>query len=129
LEFDPQFVDEWKAEDGPLWLHLNLEDPNAQSWFEEEHHLNPVVIEALLAVESRPRLTRLDDSALLAFRGVNLNEGAEPDDMVGIRFWADGNRVISTFRRSLQTGDWTKDLGRIRRGTRLPPRCENERNH
>ena len=40
---------------------------------------------------------------MLNLRGVNLNPGAEPDDMVSVRIWTDGKRVISTRRRPLQS--------------------------
>ena len=88
-----------------LWIHLNMENPAAREWLNSQDYLNPVAIESLLTIESRPRLTKLGDSALLAFRGVNLNEGAQPDDMIGIRLWVDETRVISTFRRHLKSVD------------------------
>ena len=88
-----------------LWIHLNMENPAARDWLNSQDYLNPLAIEALLTIESRPRLTKLGNSALLAFRGVNLNEGAQPDDMIGIRLWADETRVISTFRRTLKSVD------------------------
>ena len=88
-----------------LWLHLNMENPAARDWLKSQDYLNPVAVEALLTIESRPRLTRLGNSALLAFRGVNLNDGAQPDDMIGIRLWVDETRVISTFRRNLKSVD------------------------
>ncbi|NNC90104.1 MAG: zinc transporter ZntB [Akkermansiaceae bacterium] len=103
--FDPGQLDTWDPAAGPLWLHCDLTDPAAQEWITNHSGLEPVAIEALLTVESRPRVTRIGDGALLAFRGVNLNEGSTPDDMIGIRLWVDEHRVISTFRRNLRSVD------------------------
>jgi zinc transporter len=62
-------------------------------------------------VESRPRVTRLGKGILLAFRGVNLNEGAAAADMIGIRVWLDEHRVITSQRRQLRSvGDVVQAL-------------------
>ena len=103
--FSPADLGTWTPAKGPLWLHFDLTEPAAQEWITGSSGLDPVAIEALLTVESRPRVTRIGDGALLAFRGVNLNEGAAPDDMIGIRLWVDAHRVISTFRRHLRSVD------------------------
>jgi zinc transporter len=60
-----------------------------------------VIGDALLADESRPRVTEFDNGLLVALRGVNLNPGAEPEDMVSLRIWAEKNRIITTRRRKL----------------------------
>ena len=60
-------------------------------------------MEALLTVDSRPRLNPVGKGALLAFRGINHNPGNAVDDMVGIRIWIDATRVITTFRRNLRS--------------------------
>ena len=102
---DPSRIDRWSPENGPLWLHLDLTNPAAREWIASHSGIDPVAVEALLTIDSRPRLSRIGNGALLAFRGVNLNEGATPDDMVGIRIWADEHRVLSTFRRNLRSVD------------------------
>lgn len=96
-------LEAWTPESGPLWLHLDLANAAARDWLTKKSGLGKVAVEALLTVDSRPRLTQIGDGALLAFRGVNLNEGATPDDMIGIRIWADEHRVISTVRRALRS--------------------------
>src|SRR3990167_8753751 len=42
-----------------------------------------------------------DQGLLLFLRGVNLNPGQEPEDMVSIRIWIDQQRIITTRRRKL----------------------------
>lgn len=105
VELDRPAIDAWSPSAGPLWLHLDLTNSDAQDWLTHHSGLEPLAIEALLNIESRPRIIRIKDGALLAFRGVNLNEGADPDDMIGIRLWVDEHRVISTFRRRLRSVD------------------------
>ena len=65
------------------------------------------VIEALTADETRPRCTVHGDGVLLNLRGVNLLPGAEPEDMISIRFWIEETRVISVGLRPLVA---TRDL-------------------
>ncbi len=63
--------------------------------------LEPVVIEALTAEETRPRCTVHGHGALINLRGVNLSPGAEPEDMVSVRFWVEPNLLVGVFRRPL----------------------------
>ena len=91
----------WTPSDGSLWVHLNYTVPEAQQWIKEESQLEDVLGDALLADESRPRVTAFDDGLLIALRGVNLNPGADPEDMVSLRIWAEKDRVITTRRRKL----------------------------
>jgi len=94
-------IQDWTVAAGLLWVHLDFTAPEAQRWIKEKSRLEEVVGDALLADESRPRITTLDDGVLLALRGVNLNPGADPEDMVSLRIWAEKDRVITTRRRKL----------------------------
>jgi zinc transporter len=94
-------IQEWTDSAGLLWVHLNFEAPEAQRWIKEESQLDDVVGDALLAEESRPRVTAFDDGLLIAVRGVNLNPEADPEDMVSLRIWAEKDRIITTRRRKL----------------------------
>ena len=91
----------WCPEQGLLWVHLDYTFPEAQQWLRETSGLDTVACEALLAEETRPRSVVFQDELLLQLRGVNLNPGADPEDMVAIRLWSDGNRIVSTRRRRL----------------------------
>jgi zinc transporter len=93
------------AGDGLLWVHLQREAPETRRWLNDVAGVPDVAIEALLAAESRPRATLFEDKLLLDLRGVNLNPGADPEDMVAIRGWFDGNRMITVRRRKLMAVD------------------------
>ncbi|WP_370053057.1 zinc transporter ZntB [Neptunomonas sp.] len=83
------------------WIHLNFDNPGAKQWLRNESQIDPIVVEALLAEESRPRFNQYDNGVLLILRGVNLNPDEDPEDMVSIRIWLEEGRIISTRRRVL----------------------------
>ncbi len=92
---------QWHADQGLLWLHFDFTDAEAVRWIREQSDLDEIAIEALLSDETRPRAAPLNDALLVSLRGVNLNPGSDPEDMVSIRIWTDGQRIISTRRRKL----------------------------
>ncbi len=98
---DPQSVSQWSAEAGTLWLHMDVNDEASRGWLHNESGLEPVIVDALLADETRPRSFSTDHGLLVVLRGVNTNPGANPEDMVSVRVWIDKNRIISTRRRRL----------------------------
>jgi len=76
-------------------------------WMEEDKELDCMAARNLLAADSRPRTIFHNDALLVNLRGVNLNEGSEPEDMIGIRFFVQNDRVISVERRPLKA---TRDI-------------------
>lgn len=85
------------------WVHLDATDPACRAWLEREvNYLDEIIIDALLADETRPRVLEFKGGSLLILRGVNLNSDAVPEDMVSIRLWVDNHRIISMQRRPLK---------------------------
>jgi len=82
------------------WIHIKRGTPEADAWLADAG-LSHYLVQALTEEETRPRCIVDDEGALLILRGVNLAAGAEPEDMVSIRFFCDGKRVISVWRRPL----------------------------
>jgi len=85
-----------------IWLHLNMNSQEAQRWIRARADIPHAAQSALLAGETRPRVSNFDNGLVVNLRGVNLNEGADPEDMVSLRIWLDGRRVITTRRRRLK---------------------------
>jgi zinc transporter len=83
------------------WIHLQLESEPAQEWLREESGLPPIAIDALFSAETRPRCSVIDGGLLVNLRGVNLNPGEEPEDMVSIRIYLDKDRIFSVRKRKL----------------------------
>ncbi len=101
----------WESEQGLLWLHLDARAEQTRQWMSGEGRLPIIVPPALLAEETRPRTSAVGDGALVVLRGVNLNPGADPEDMVSIRLWVEARRVISTrLRRLLSVEDVVASL-------------------
>ena len=85
------------------WVHLDGNKPGTRTWLAENiSYLDNLILDALLAEETRPRIIEFEKGALLILRGVNLNENADPEDMVSIRLWIDAHRIISVQRRPLK---------------------------
>jgi zinc transporter len=106
--------------EGYLWAHVQRGDPGARTTLLSAG-LNPLILEALLAVETRPRWLALESGLLVVLRGVNLNPGAEPEDMVALRVWLEPGRVITVLgrqmlavkdlRKALEAGHGPRDTG------------------
>lgn len=97
----PDAVAAWSPDQGPLWLHLDLTDPQSQRWVETAGRLPDAAINTLLAGETRPGSQLIGDGLLLVLRGVNTNPGQDPEDMVAVRLWVERDRVVSSRRRRL----------------------------
>lgn len=91
-----------KAEES-LWLHWDRSHLQAQAWLRTQSGLDEFSCNLLLEENTRPRVLALPaDELLLFLRGVNLNPGAEPEDMVSVRIFANARRVISLRLRPLR---------------------------
>jgi zinc transporter len=89
-----------------VWLHWDRSHPQTQTWLRSTSGLSQFVCDLMLEENTRPRLLALPENELLLFlRGVNLNPGAEPEDMVSVRIFAAAQRVISLRLRSLRATD------------------------
>jgi len=96
---------------GFAWVHLDRQDPSARAWLRKKAGLPSLLCDALLAEETRPRCEITRNGLLLILRGVNMNAGADPDDMVSLRLWSDGRRLISLrMQRVLAVADVEEHL-------------------
>lgn len=103
--FDWPQIRQWRPEQGVLWVHLDYTSEPARRWLREDSGLDPLVAGALVQEETRPRSAPADDGLLVLLRGVNMNPGAEPEDMVSIRIFASEQRIVSTRHRRLLSVD------------------------
>ncbi len=85
------------------WVHLDATHPDTHQWLKENlSYLDPLIISALLAEETRPRLMEINDGLLMILRGMNFNKNADPEDMISVRVWADPHRIVTLRRRPLK---------------------------
>lgn len=96
----------WQPADGVLWVHLDRAADTSRQWLQENSGLDALVVQALLAEETRPRCAPVDNGVMLFLRGVNLNPGSDPEDMVSIRLHVHERRIVSVrLRRLLSVND------------------------
>lgn len=114
-------VNKWTPADGVLWLDCDLTEPAAQDWVEDASGTSRTIVDILLAGETRPRLVAENGGLAIILRGINMNPGAVPDDMVSVRIWLENSRIITSHRRmlltisdlreSLESGNGPKSVG------------------
>lgn len=84
-----------------LWVHVDGNDPACKAWLTERAHLEPGVVTALQAVETRPRATQLSTGAIVNLRGVGGGADCASSDLVSIRCYAEHGRVLTLTYRPL----------------------------
>ena len=89
------------AQDGELaWVHLTTNDERAKAWLSAAG-LTPYVVEALTAVETRPRCDAVGEGAVINLRGLSSEPLAASDPLASIRIYALHGRVFSVTRQHL----------------------------
>ncbi len=96
-------VETWSAESGPIWIHLDSSSNRVKTWVRERSGLTPVTADAILNEETRPRVFQGKRGFIAILRGVNTNPDANPEDMVAMRLWCDGTRLITVRYQKLLT--------------------------
>jgi zinc transporter len=92
-------VKSWHQGDGTLWLHCNYTDMAIRKWLKSESGINPLIVEALTAIETRSRNLLHKNALMVILRGVNLNPNNEPQDMISVRCWLEADRIITLRNR------------------------------
>lgn len=111
----------WQADDGPIWIHLQRNVAESDRWLRDESGLDRFTVQALLEEDPRPRTAVAGDGILAVLRGVNLNPGADPEDMVSVRLFATKDRIISVRTRVLASVQAMRDDLSQGRGARTAP--------
>lgn len=100
---------------GYVWLHYDLSTGDIRSRL--DGRIPDTALSALTQAETRPRCDRLGDGIILNLRGVNLNPGANPEDMVSFRLWITEHKIVSARMRKI----WAVDQMRQRMGDGVGP--------
>lgn len=88
--------------DGALvWIHLHGEEPALRPWLEGVAGLPAWVIDPLVAVETRPRCTAIENGAFVNLRGLSPDDLATSDPLASVRLYAAAGRVFSVTRHRL----------------------------
>jgi zinc transporter len=94
-------VQNWSAADGILWIDSDQSQKPMRTWLAEHAAIGQSMLAILLAGETRPRSVAESDSLAIIMRGINMNPGAVPDDMVAVRVVLERNRIFTSHRRKL----------------------------
>ena len=98
----PDMDQAWRTSAETVWIHLDTSDPTTRGWLDEESGLSQLTVEMLLSDDTRPRVTIADKGLVICLRAVNCNPGADPDDMVSLRLWITGKRILTMRRRRVE---------------------------
>ncbi|MFT6146119.1 MAG: zinc transporter [Myxococcota bacterium] len=90
------------ATDAVVWVHLDYGEPGAEDWIRENGGMDPATLEALISPDPRPRCVLIGDGLFVVLRGINLNDGSAPEDMVSLRLWIQAKRMVSVRRRRVR---------------------------
>ena len=102
-ELDAKVVSTELKNEGLTWVHLDATNPQTQNWIRKEvDYLDHLIIDALTAEETSPRVTEFTDGLLIILRGVNLSHDGDPEEMVSVRVWIDSDRIITLQRRDMK---------------------------
>ena len=90
---------------GPVWRRYSATETDLADRLAEEAGLDRLTIETLTAMETRPRCIPHEGGAVVILRGINLNPGANPEDMVSVRIWVDDKQVVTVQVRQVRSLD------------------------
>jgi len=102
-------INAWDPGQGLLWVHLDVNHELAQNWLMQKSGIDETVCYALMEDGTRPRQVNYEQGMLLILRGVNFNPGADPEDMVALRMWAENDRIITMRLRKVIAVDEIKE--------------------
>lgn len=91
-------IAKWSPGQGFLWIHIERDDPTAQEWVHTKSGIGGLVALTLLAEESRPRISDIEEALVIVLRGVNLDQERDENgeaELVPIHIWAEANRVVT----------------------------------
>jgi zinc transporter len=116
IEIESGLLGEAIDSDELCWVHLDYSQPAAREWLDGLAALDPIIKSNLTDNDTRPRSFIHQGGVFLSLRGVNLNPGSDPEDMIAVRLWADERCIITSIRRRLLSLDDVRDALVVGRG-------------
>ena len=85
------------------WVHLDATHKDILETLSVKNlSINRNAQKALLEEETRPRMVKFNEGIVLILRGVNLNDGSDPEDMISLRLWVSENNIVTLRKRKLK---------------------------
>lgn len=96
-------IDRCLREETLGWVHLSADHEATPDWIASHMpYLDETVTEVLIQTMTRSRASRIGKGVLAVLRGINFNEGRDPEDMVAIRIWAEPERIVTLSRQRVR---------------------------
>jgi len=108
------------------WTHVNFSEADGVAWIRKESGIEPIIADAMLSEESRPRALHTENGILVILRGVNMNAGSEVEDMISVRIWLEPDRVVTASRRPLRSLNAIRELNDQGQGPETPAQFATE---
>ncbi len=86
-----------------VWHHIKYNDKVAVKWIKNQPELSDFARITLINSETRPRIHVEDNELIMCLRGINLNEEADPEDMISIRLWVGKKTIITSSNAGSQS--------------------------
>ena len=105
---------EWPPENF-IWVHFQRTGAKGRQWIFEKSGIDPVIADALFGSEEQsteewikeghPRCLSFLGGIAVNLRGMNLNPGADPSDMVSLRAWIHPEMAVTVRQRHIMAID------------------------
>ncbi|MFT7685256.1 MAG: zinc transporter [Candidatus Azotimanducaceae bacterium] len=82
------------------WMHIDYSHSSTAD-FLASLGLQERVVLSLIQPDTRPRTVKSKEGTLVIIRGINLNPGADPEDMISLRMWIETNRLVTVRQRKM----------------------------
>lgn len=92
-----------------LWLHLQRTCPGLEEWLRFKLHIPEPTAEMLVSDMTRPRAICEGEALVATLRDLNFNPGSEPEDMISMQLWSDGQRLLTLRRAPQQSPNEIRD--------------------
>lgn len=100
------------------WHHINYTQAKAKKWLKSQHDMTAMAFEHLIATDTRPKAFVDGDEVILSLRGMNLNHGASPEDMISIRVWIKGDCMVTSCNRNSRSISYLKEALKAGKGAK-----------
>lgn len=87
------------------WYHFDGSNESVKDQLKQEKEINEVICNELLSDVTRPSIKNYNEGVLIILRCMNFNSGSEPEDMVALHIWINGNVIITVRREKVFATD------------------------
>lgn len=110
IPIDMSGIPSYRPDEHYYWLHMCASHDDTRAYLEQHTKLDNLVIDALLAEDTRPRTLGRPEGTLLVLRAMNFLPGGKPEDMISLRLWVEPGMVLTTRLRDAKAIEDLKSM-------------------